>query len=306
MSKLKVSVTVPFYNSAATLGRTLESLAASSYGNLEVLMVDDCSTDGGGSAAEAFARRDGRFRYFRNDTNRKVSFCRNRGMAEATGDFILFVDGDDWISADWIQNLVNDAAGTGAEVVIGKSRRVQAGRESDFRMKGLRRRGCLRFEDVVLKDNSVVWNKLYSAALLKREHIRFEESLFIGEDLLFNFQALGRARGIFYGDAGSYYYRADNEHSIMRSSPPAVYGSNMSGLLRRLVDCDMLMERKNPSALRKVARDILMNHYRFMQGPLDEPTMKLIREIDSSLPFRARFSRFRKAARRILFRQPRA
>ena len=303
MNAKKVSVIVPFYNAEATLDRALESIAASSHKNIEVLMVDDCSTDQSGAIAGAFSHKDGRFRYFRNPENKNVSCCRNKGLDQASGDFLLFVDSDDRISPDWIGNLLNDAADV--EIVIGKARRLRGEKESDYEMAGLRRRGNIEFEDVVFKDNSVVWNKLYSAALLKREGIRFDESLCIGEDLLFNFQVMAHARGIFYNDSGYYYYRADNEFSIMRSSTPEKRISNLSRLLHILVEYSRTIEKKNSATLRKVARDILMTQYRFVKEPTDYSTMKMIREIDGFLPFKVRFSVFRKKMRSLFIPQSR-
>lgn len=300
----KVSVIVPFHNSRATLALALDSIAASSHANFEVLMVDDCSADGSGAVAESYAGRDRRFRYFRNSENRRVSFCRNRGIDNAAGDCILFADSDDWISPDWIANLLGDAAASGAEIVIGKDMRLRGGREREFRMAGLKRRGHIEFEAVVFKDNSVVWNKLYSAALLKREGIRFDESLYIGEDLLFNFMAMSRARGIFYGGRGYYHYRADNELSIMRGSVPEERISNLSRVLRRLVEYSENPGKKNNAALRKVARDILVNHYRHMSCAVDDSTMSMILKLDRRLPFKVRFSLFRKAVRRAFIHGP--
>jgi len=306
MNALKVSVIVPFYNAEASIGRTLESIAVSSHEHIEVILIDDCSSDRSGDIAAALLCKDGRFKCFRNAENRNVSFCRNRGIDAASGDFILFVDSDDRISPDWIRNLLNDAVATGAEVVIGKTRRLEGGRERDYRMKGLGRCGSLRFETMVFKDNSVVWNKLYSSALIKREGIRFDEGLCIGEDLLFNFQALGLARGIYYNDKGYYCYQADNKFSIMRSSPPAKRISNLSRLLRILVERSMNMEKKNRGVLSKVSRDILMLHYRFKNEAIDRSTMNAIREIDCFMPFKVRFSLFRKSVRGAIFLQARA
>jgi len=221
MSRPAISVIVPFHNAVATLGDAIESLAASSCREIEVLAVDDASTDGGGEIVRGFAARDARFRCLRNPANRGVSFSRNRGLDEAAGDRLAFVDADDRVSPDWLAHLLADARESGAEVVIGRSRRVCGGTESVYRMEGLRRRGSLDFRQIVFKDNSVVWNKLYAASLIRRLRLRFDESLSIGEDLLFNFQALHAARGIFYGGRGSYLHRADNPSSLMRGTDPA-------------------------------------------------------------------------------------
>lgn len=300
MSDPQVSVVVPFYNAEATLRQALESIAASSLREFEVLMADDCSTDGGSAIAGEFAQADGRFKYFRNDVNRGVSFSRNRGLAAAAGEFALFVDGDDMVSADWIENLVSDAVATKAEIVIGKTIWLDGERESVYKMAGLGKPGPLNFDTLVLKDNSVVWNKLYSMDLLKRERIRFEESISIGEDLLFNFRAMAYARGIHYGGKGHYYYRADNENSVMRSTPPERHMENLSRLLRILSEFAAAIGKKDHPALRKVAKDILRIHYKAGCRPPGAETMALVRRIDPWLPFKVRFTIFRKSIGRAL------
>lgn len=300
MSRPAISVIVPFHNAAATLGEALDSLAASSCREIEVLAVDDASTDGSGEIARGFAARDARFRCLRNPANRGVSFSRNRGLDEAAGDRLAFVDADDRVSPDWLAHLLADARESGADVVMGRSLRVCEGTESVYRMEGLRRRGSLDFRQIVFKDNSVVWNKLYAASLVRRLRLRFDESLSIGEDLLFNFQALHAAHGIFYGGRGSYIHRADNPSSLMRGTRPAGRVAQYARLLERLDAAARAAGQPRHPVLRKVARDLLMDHYRSATPPPDPATLALIRRISPTLPFRVRASVFRKNLRRRL------
>lgn len=304
MTRPAVSLIVPFYNAGTTLPDTLASLAESSCRDIEVLLIDDASTDAAPELARAQASRDPRFRYLCNPANRGVSFSRNRGLDDATGQWIAFVDADDWISSDWLANLLADAAASRAEVVIGRTRRVRNGTAEDYPMQGLRRRGPLTFADIVFKDNCVIWNKLYAADVIHRENLRFDESLWIGEDLLFNFRALHAAHGIFYSAQGHYHYRADHPTSIMRSSPPADRVANFTRLLHRLhTAADSVGLPRHP-VLRKVARDLLMDHYRHQTPPLDNATRDLIRQISPTLPLRVRASVCRKALRARLARPP--
>lgn len=297
MNQPAISVIVPFYNAAATLGATLTSLAASSCRDIEVLLIDDASTDATPDLARAQVSQDARFRFLHNPTNRGVSFSRNRGLDEACGQWVAFVDADDWISSDWLANLLADAATSRAEVVIDRTRRIRDGREEDYPMQGLRHRGALAFADIVFKDNSVVWNKLYAAALIRRDRLRFDDSLWIGEDLLFNFSALHAAQGLFYGAQGHYHHRADNETSIMRSSSAPDRVANFSRLLHLLkVAAESVGLPRHP-ALRKVARDLLMDHYRYHTPPPDDTTLGLIRQISPTLPLRVRASVWRKSLR---------
>jgi len=303
----KVSVIVPFYNAGARLRVALTSIAASSHRNLEVLMIDDASTDDSAAAAVEFASADVRFRCFRNDQNRRVSFSRNRGLEEATGVYVLFVDSDDRISHDWIEGLLQEAVAQDADITIGKTIRSQGGREEPYRMKGLRRRGELDFASIVLKDNSVVWNKLYSAALIRRAGLRFNPSLDMGEDLLFNYRAMSQANRTFYSDRGYYFYQADHEGSIMRGSDAAARVANFSRLLQALEDYNRIAPRTNRAVLQKVAKDILVNqHASDNKAGLDPDTMNRIRRADRFLPEKVRFSFWRKSMRGKLISSDRA
>ena len=297
MTRPTISVIVPFYNAGATLPATLASLAASSCRDIEVLLIDDASTDTAPGLARAQASQDPRFRYLRNPDNRGVSFSRNRGLDEAAGQWLAFVDADDWISSDWLANLLADAAASRAEVVIGRTRRVRNGTAEDYPMQGLRRRGALTVADIVFKDNCVLWNKLYAADVIHRENLRFDEGLWIGEDLLFNFRALHAARGIFYGAKGYYHYRADNPTSIMLSSSILHRVANFTRLLHLLRAATESAGLPRHPVLRKVARDLLVDHYRYHTPALDDTTHDLIRRISPTLPLRVRASAWRKALR---------
>jgi hypothetical protein len=147
----------------------------------------------------------------------------------------------------------------------------------------------------------VVWNKLYAAGLLRRINLRFDETLGIGEDLLFNFRAMARAEGIYVSGKGYYYYNAENESSIMRSSSPRQRLENLARLLERLVGEARSAGVARHPVLAKVARDILRLQYEFTGGPLPAGTQARIREIGLLLPFWVRLSLFRKSLRRSLF-----
>ena len=302
LEQLKVSVVVPFHNADSYLAQALESIAASSHRNIEVILINDGSTDGGGVTAKMVAARDSRFTYLANESNRRVSFCRNVGLREATGDFILFVDSDDRISADWIQNLLRTAVAEGADVVIGKAKRCRADSVADYDMKGLTRRGALAFGDIVFKDNAVLWNKLYSASIVRRWRIHFDEDLWIGEDLVFNYLVLGRAKRIYYSGEGFYYYRADSPSSIMRSSTPATRIRNLSRVLSLLVECSLTIETKNPGVLKKVAKDILVNAYRHNEA-IDPSTMAVIRRVAPLMPGSVRLKVLLKSLRNAIVPQ---
>lgn len=137
-----VSVVIPTYNRADLLGRALDSVLGQTFADYEVLVIDDGSTDGTAAAAARYAERDRRVQYLRQPENRGVSAARNRGLCEARGEFVAFLDSDDEWMPDKLERQLavmaaaSDRVGlvyTGVESVFGDgSRRVdRASRRGD-------------------------------------------------------------------------------------------------------------------------------------------------------------------------------
>ena len=298
-----VSVIIPVYNAQSYLANTLQSVADSSYSDFEVLLIDDCSTDQSAEMARRFTEHDTRFRYLRNKANRGVSFCRNRGLAHAKGRYICFVDSDDAVSADWIGNLVTAARESGAEVVVGCTRKVESGTQREYRMKGVGRSRSVDFPDVILKDNCVVWNKLYSAALIKRNGLRFEIDISLGEDLAFNYGVMSLADSIYCTDKGYYLYRTDNAASLNKTIPAARRIENFEKVLAVIQAFSCASGNRNRGAICKVCNDLLMADTRFGAGALSKDTRATIRRLAPSQIVSVRFKLFRRALRDRLTRR---
>ncbi len=115
----KVSIVVPVYNVAPYLRRCLDSLVNQTYPRVEVIAVDDCSSDESPAIAEEYAERyPDRCIFLRQEQNRGPSAARNRGIRTATGDWLMFVDSDDWISEDCVQTLLEEVLRQKADVVM--------------------------------------------------------------------------------------------------------------------------------------------------------------------------------------------
>lgn len=115
----KVSIIVPIYNVEEYLERCLDSLAVQSYSNIEILLVDDCSTDGSAGIAQRYAQKNPRiFQFIEREKNGGLSAARNTGMEEARGQWLAFVDSDDWVTEDYISAMYRKAKDDNADIVI--------------------------------------------------------------------------------------------------------------------------------------------------------------------------------------------
>ena len=104
----KVSIIVPVYNVEKYFDKCIESIIRQTYKNIEIIIVDDGSKDNSGIIADEYAKTDSRIKVFHSE-NRGLSFARNCGVKYATGDFLCFVDSDEYISEEYIVNMFDSA-----------------------------------------------------------------------------------------------------------------------------------------------------------------------------------------------------
>ena len=202
-----ISVIVPVYNVEKYLERCVLSILNQTYQNLELILIDDGSSDSSGRLCEEFKTRDHRVVVI-HSSNGGQSRARNVGLDRAKGEFIGFVDSDDWISPEMYSYLYSlllkydcDVAGIqpvhtrGEESRERKKERLQffEGKEilEEFLYEGIK------------TGSYCVWKNLYRAGML--EGYRFPEGR-INEDILFNYQVFSKARKIVKSNRGLYYY----------------------------------------------------------------------------------------------------
>ena len=209
-----ISIVVPVYKSEKTLGGCLDSLLAQTYKDIEVICVVDGSPDSCGDICDAYAAKDARVKSIKRE-NGGVSSARNRGIEEAKGEYLLFVDSDDTVDPTYCEKMWNAHLETGAELVICGFHHWYVGRDvvkvpsnpgvyNINTYRGMDSSACQidthKDENTgVEKDFSVnfltlyqegflnmPWNKLFKKELAGR----FDTSLSLGEDLLFNMSYL--------------------------------------------------------------------------------------------------------------------
>lgn len=114
----KISVIVPVYNAEPYLEQCLDSILQQSYQNLEVILINDGATDGSAAICEAYKQKDSRVRVYHKE-NGGVASSRNRALEQVRGDYILFVDCDDWLAPDHIASLYQSLQDTGSDIAVG-------------------------------------------------------------------------------------------------------------------------------------------------------------------------------------------
>lgn len=179
----KVSVIVPIYNVAQYLEKCVNSIYEQSYKNIEIIMVDDCSTDGSRELAIELARKDKRAIFIQKARNRGLSAARNTGMKVIKGKWLMFVDSDDWLEKDCIKELYEIAKKDNADIVVGGlyySYIDKEPKEKNF-FYNLKTESSHREKIALLKPYA--WGKLYKVELIKKIGINFPEEIKRAEDL---------------------------------------------------------------------------------------------------------------------------
>ena len=196
-----VSIIVPVYNAEDTLARCLDSLLCQTYRNIEIILIDDGSADNSHEICKAYAARDPRINVY-HYKNHGVSFARNQGILHAHGDYITFVDSDDYVKEELVEILLERMISSNADLVV-SALDVIDGAE-DFCINGLKE----HIEQVLfLCRNYLIFGpaqKLYRTD--KIGEIRFPENFQYGEDLLFNLKYLGKVNKICFINQQMYFY----------------------------------------------------------------------------------------------------
>lgn len=182
-----ISVIIPVYNCREYLEKCVESILSQTYPHVQVLLVDDGSTDGSGEICDAFVAQDQRV-LIMHQPNGGVSKARNTGLEQATGDWILFVDSDDYVEPDYCCRMLDAAQQCGTDVVIARptTEQLPETRNYDAAEIELLKRTCLAYDESQFDYNiDGPWGKLFRREIIEDNQIRFPENLSRSEDAWF-------------------------------------------------------------------------------------------------------------------------
>ncbi len=211
-----ISVVVPVYNAENSIERCVNSITGQTFADMEILLVDDGSKDNSGALSDKLAQSDNRVRVIHKE-NAGVSAARNTGIDEATGEYILFVDSDDYLPLDYVEEMVKaqkefgkDAFVWTAIQVVSDNNSVQEEKYiySEEKYAKIYRKDVLKLSAKYLLN--APWNKMYLREVLHKNELRMKQDISIAEDLLFNLQyldAIGEIPIVVLNQTTYYYVR---------------------------------------------------------------------------------------------------
>lgn len=212
---MKLSIIIPVYNASRYLAECLESVTAQTFQDIEIICINDGSTDDSLEILKEFQRRDARIKII-NQKNQGVSVARNAGLEIGTGKYIGFVDSDDTITPEFFQTLYGIVEQNQCDVVF--SRSLSSERMLQNNRKYSKQEIRLQILPLYFKEDShnTIWNKLYSASVIKNNKIIFPVGKTHGEDAEFNIHYLLHTESLFALDYAGYHYRV-NKGSATRN-----------------------------------------------------------------------------------------
>lgn len=203
---IKVSVTVPVYNTSKYLRQCLDSLENQSLQEIEFILVNDGSTDNSGQICEEYARRNPKFKII-HQHNSGLAVARQIGLEHAKGEYIITCDSDDWIDTDMYKKLYQKAVDTNADIVMcGYIKEYPDGTNSIVYPKSINKRDNSNAH-IFLSNIGSSWAKLIKRSFFINSTVKYEPDIHMGEDALINYKLFKFNPSIAYIPIAPYHYR---------------------------------------------------------------------------------------------------
>lgn len=216
----KISIIIPVFKSEKTLRKCVESIVYGEEKDLEIILVEDCSPDGSWIMCQQLEQEFPQVKCIRNECNSGVSYARNRGLEEASGKYVLFVDSDDWVSGSYAKTLIETQENNpGALVACGytfidhtSNTRSYYGVSEETK---LLRQDYFQLVEMVLFQQ--LWNKVFCLEEIRKHKIRFNVTINMGEDYQFVLDVIERSgyKECVIIDQSMYYYVRYGNGSLM-------------------------------------------------------------------------------------------
>ena len=201
----KISIIVPVYNVEKYLRRCLDSIAAQTFTDWECICIDDGSPDNSGKILDEYAEKDSRFAVI-HQANGGVSAARNAGLDATRGEWIAFVDSDDWVEKEMLLKLISTDGSDSAELIV-------CGTQDTLNLNTFLVSKNLEGNNTFNVLFSSVWAKLYRRKIIEENKLHFPIGIKLGEDTFFTYSYLANINLICYVDGNFYHYFVSNLES---------------------------------------------------------------------------------------------
>lgn len=279
----KVSVVIPIYNSEKTLHKCIQSLLDQTYDNWECILINDGSQDKSEEICRVYAEKDSRFTVV-SKSNGGVSSARNQGIERATGDYLAFLDSDDYLANDYLQVLLENLKHNSC--VMSVCRFADEGQDNT---PGGEDRILTREQAIatLFGDRGIggyIGGKLFRMDVVRRGGLRFDEEQHFAEDMIFVYRYLllcSENAGVFFGTARLYCYVKREDSALHERNYAAVFQDKWFNILdsydKLLADCeDSVLYRTIENG--KVMQSVSLLRVMVRCGAKNHPRYKTLRQ----------------------------
>lgn len=290
-----VSVIMPVFKVEPFIGKSIESVLNQTFTNFELLVIDDGSPDKSAAIAKIYAERDARIKVF-HKPNGGLSDARNYGLDHAVGEFIYFIDSDDWIEPTLLEIGINAMIGENTNLVVfGYMLDTTDGNEKILSQKPIfhqdvrydKSKKNLDINENLMGILGYAWNKIYRFEFLKQHNIRFEKGVSLVEDILFNAQVYQHSETLLILSNCSYHYLNRPVSTLIKKYHEGAFSLYLKkNHAVELFLKEWGMDRTQISTIQSISlmsglRYSIRNLIAFMDGFSDEEKEKRISELTS-------------------------
>jgi glycosyltransferase involved in cell wall biosynthesis len=203
------SIVIPVYNSEKFIAQSVNSVLCQTFSEFELLLVNDGSTDDTGKILNELSHQDERIKII-SKINGGASSARNAGFSKAEGDYIVFIDSDDTVSPNYIKDLVDGLYNNMADIVVHGFQVFDGNKETKkvapYKNELISIESKRIFEEIPLLCLSSPISKLFKKSIIRESNLSFDESINIGEDLVFVMDYISQCKNISISSTSNYVY----------------------------------------------------------------------------------------------------
>jgi len=223
----KISIIIPAYNSSKSINKCIDSIISQTYKNLEIIILNDGSKDNTLDIIENSKKKDNRIKVI-DKANTGVANTRNHGIKVSTGEYLMFVDSDDYIDRDYIENMYIEMVENNSDVIISGMTSCKENGQIIQKISYKNKNENLKLEDITEEIiNKLTFcsacKTLFKKELILKNKIYFNEELKYCEDMLFSFNTLLVAKKIRYINNTGYYYVLNENSATNKTDLKAIY-----------------------------------------------------------------------------------